>query len=73
MNLRILKLAQNEIDDTVLWYDSQSAGLGTRFLDELDRAIRRIASYPYSCVEIEPNLRRCHIYQLEIERKTKCE
>ena len=54
MNIRISKLAQNEIDDAVSWYDSQSKGLGTRFLDDLDRTIRRIAAYPFSCVEIEP-------------------
>ena len=59
MNIRISKLAQNEIDDAVSWYDSQSKGLGTRFLDDLDRTIRRIAAYPFSCVEIEPDLRRC--------------
>ena len=59
MNIRIVKPAQNEIDDAVSWYDSQSAGLGTRFLDELDRSIRRIVSYPFSCLEIEPNIRRC--------------
>jgi plasmid stabilization system protein ParE len=59
MTIRILKLAQSEIDDAVIWYDSQSKGLGTRFLDDLDRTIRRIAAYPFSCVEIEPDLRRC--------------
>ena len=59
MNIRISKLAQKEIDDAVTWYDSQSKGLGTRFLDDLDRTIRRIAAYPFSCVEIEPDLRRC--------------
>jgi plasmid stabilization system protein ParE len=59
MKLCIAKLAQNEIDDAVSWYESQSAGLGTRFLDELDRSIRRIMSYPFSCPEIEPDIRRC--------------
>jgi len=59
MNIRISKLAQNEIDDAVIWYDSQSKGLGIRFLDDLDRTIRRIAAYPFSCVGIEPDIRRC--------------
>lgn len=40
-------------------YDSQSEGLGVQFLDELDRAIRRLLLYPLSCAEIEPGLRRC--------------
>jgi hypothetical protein len=41
MNIQISKLAQNEIDDAVSWYDSQSKGLGTRFLDDLDRTIQK--------------------------------
>ena len=59
MNIRISKLAQKEIDDAVIWYDSQSKGLGTRFLDDLDRTIRRIAAYPLASMEIEQGLRRC--------------
>jgi hypothetical protein len=34
MNIRISKLAQNEIDDAVTWYDSQSKGLGTQELNQ---------------------------------------
>lgn len=59
MKIRFSKLAQLEVDDAVAWYDSQSQDLGTRFLDDLDRAIRRIAAFPLSCTEIEPDLRRC--------------
>ena len=59
MKIRFSKLAQLEVDDAVAWYDSQSHDLGTRFLDDLDRAIRRIAAFPLSCTEIEPDLRRC--------------
>ncbi len=59
MNIRFLAPAQTELDDAVLWYNEQAAGLGTEFLDEFDRVIRRIASYPFSCREIVPGLRRC--------------
>ena len=59
MKIRFLKPAQLEVDDAVLWYDSQSQDLGTQFLDDLDRTIRRIAAFPLSCTEIEPDLRRC--------------
>ena len=55
MKIRFLKPAQSEVDDSVVWYDSQSFGLGTQFLDDLDRAVRRIVRYPLSCPEIEPN------------------
>jgi plasmid stabilization system protein ParE len=59
MKVRFLAPAQSELDDAVAWYNEQAAGLGLEFLDELDRAIRRSLSYPLSCPEIEPGLRRC--------------
>ncbi len=59
MNIRISRLAQREIDDAVPWYDSQSSGLGVKFLDDFDRSIKRIVTYPLSCEEIETGLRRC--------------
>lgn len=59
MKIRFLKPAQSEVDDTVIWYDFQSFGMGTQFLDDLDRVVRRVVGYPFSSPEIEPNLRRC--------------
>ena len=59
MKVRFLKLAQFEVDAAVAWYGSQSAGLETQFLDNLDMAVRRIAAYPFSYVEVEQGLRRC--------------
>jgi len=59
MKVRFLTPAQAEVDDAVTWYDSQAQGLGLQFLDELDRAIRRIVSYPLSHADIEKGLRRC--------------
>lgn len=58
MNVRFLAPAQQELDDAVAWYDHQAQGLGKEFLDELDRVIRRIATYPFSTRELEPGLRR---------------
>jgi plasmid stabilization system protein ParE len=59
MKVRFLTPAQAEVDDAVTWYDSQAQGLGLQFLDELDRAIRRIVSYPLSHADIKEGLRRC--------------
>jgi plasmid stabilization system protein ParE len=59
MNVRFLNLAEQELADAVIWYDQQASGLGRDFLDELDRAIRRVAAFPLSFPEIEPELRRC--------------
>jgi len=59
MNIRISKLAQLEIDDAVTWFASQSQGLETRFLDDIDRTVRRIVAFPLSCTVIETDIRRC--------------
>ena len=59
MKVRFLLPAQAEVDDAVLWYDSQTQGLGLQFLDDLDRAIRRIVAFPLSHADIEEDLRRC--------------
>ncbi len=59
MKVAFLAIAQKEVDDTVDWYNKQATGLGREFLDELDRAVRRIVAFPMSCTEIESGLRRC--------------
>lgn len=59
MKVRFLKPAQSELDDAVAWYDSQSRNLGTQFLDDLDRTVRRIVAYPLANAKIEEELRRC--------------
>jgi len=58
MKVRFLSPARQELDDAVTWYDQQAEGLGKEFLDELDRVIRRVVTYPFSAMEIEPGLRR---------------
>jgi len=58
MKIQCLALAQKELDDAVDWYNEQATGLGRKFLDEVDRAVRRIVSFPMSCPEIEPEMRR---------------
>jgi hypothetical protein len=59
MKVRFLIPAETELADAVEWYDSQSRGLGTQFIDDLDRTIRRIVAYPLLSSQIEEGLRRC--------------
>lgn len=59
MKVSFLTLAQQELDDAVAWYNEQATGLGQEFLDELDRVVRRTVTFPMSCPEIEPGVRRC--------------
>ena len=59
MRVRFTVLARRELDDAVAWYEGQVAGLGMEFLDELDRAVRRMATYPDSGTGLGAGLRRC--------------
>ena len=59
MNVRFLTLAQQEVDDAVVWFDERQQGKSLEFLDALDRAVRLIKAYPYVSLEIEPKIRRC--------------
>ncbi len=59
MKVRFLNHAQSEIDDAFAWYETQSVGLGIQFLDDFDRAVRRISAYPLASSEIDDGLRRC--------------
>jgi plasmid stabilization system protein ParE len=58
MKIQFLTLASRKVDDAVLWYEQQAEGLSRDFLDELDRAVRLVNSYPLPPTEIEPEVRR---------------
>ena len=58
INIRFLRLADQEVDDAVLWFEKQAEDLGRDFLDEPDRAVRLIRTYPLLPTQIEPEIRR---------------
>jgi plasmid stabilization system protein ParE len=41
-----LPAAEEEFLDAVAWYEAERPGLGAEFLAEVERAVRRIASFP---------------------------
>lgn len=59
MNVRFLKVAQQELDEAHAWYEIQAQGLGLHLVREAQTAVRRIAVFPESCQEIGPDIRRC--------------
>ena len=61
MTIRFLSLAQQEFDDAVTWHQQQSAELGEQFLDEVNRTLKRIVTYPLSGNKIDHDLRRCFV------------
>ena len=46
MNVRFLTLAQQEINEAVIWFNEQVDGMGMDFLDELARVVRLVKSFP---------------------------
>lgn len=58
MNVRFLTLAQQEVDEAVVWFNEQGDGKGMDFLDELDRVVRLVRSYPFASIEIEADIRK---------------
>ena len=58
MNVRFLTLAQQEVDEAVVWLEERAEGKGIDFLDELDRVVRLVRAYPLAWPEIEPEIRR---------------
>lgn len=61
MKVKLLKIAQAELDETFVWYEKQVIGLGYEFLDEFDKSVRLIISFSESFEEVAPSLRRCLI------------
>lgn len=59
MDIRLLDVAQTELDEAVVYYNSQSSGLGDQFLLEFVAALRRIQQFPESWHPFTHNTRRC--------------
>lgn len=58
MILNIHEDADRELNDAADYYDSESPGLGTLFLDQVDDGYQRILENPLAAAEIDPAIRR---------------
>ncbi len=54
--------AESDILDGFQSYDRKQVGLGTRFLNEVEQSLGRIASNPYLYQEVEPHIRRAVVH-----------
>ena len=61
MNVRVLEIAQRELDEAVSYYNGQVAGLGDAFLLEAVAAIERIRQFPDAWHPLGENVRRCRL------------
>jgi hypothetical protein len=61
VTIRILTVAQVELDDAFRWYGAISRELGDGFLSEATRAFRMIERYPNAWHPMGGNIRRCRL------------
>ena len=52
------ELAEREMNDAALYYESESRGLGVRFLDEIERYIAAIVKNPNAGPKVRGKVRR---------------
>jgi plasmid stabilization system protein ParE len=50
--------ADRELNDAANYYDSESPGLGTLFLDQVDDGYQRILENPHAAAEVDSDIRR---------------
>ncbi|MFH1287264.1 MAG: type II toxin-antitoxin system RelE/ParE family toxin [bacterium] len=59
MKIRFLIPAEDELVDTISYYNMQSEGLGYEFASEVKRTIERIIQYPEAWSKLSKRTRRC--------------
>lgn len=57
-SVRFNRLAEREIDDAFRYYEEESAGLGERFLEEVESGIAFLRRYPEAAPKITDSIRR---------------
>lgn len=57
-HLEVHEHAYRELEDAADYYDHESLGLGSAFVDEVERAYNRIRSAPLAAEEVAPGIHR---------------
>jgi plasmid stabilization system protein ParE len=63
MEIRLLDVAQLELDEAVEYYNAESPGLGDRFLIEALAAFERIKQFQRAWHPYTENTRRCQTHR----------
>jgi plasmid stabilization system protein ParE len=61
------ELAEREANDSALYYESESPGLGLRFLDEVERCVASITQNPSAGAKIRGEIRRRMLRKFHME------
>jgi hypothetical protein len=59
MRIRLLEVAEIELDEAIQYYSDKALGLGDDFLAEVLKALNRIARFPESWHPCSKRTRRC--------------
>ena len=59
MVVEFLAPAQAELEEAAAYYESQEAGLGSRFTQEVKRTLQRIVEFPEAWSPLSRRTRRC--------------
>ena len=59
MKARFLSTAESELTEAFEFYEAAQPGLGTRFLAEVEVAVRLIEKFPEAWSSMSPRTRRC--------------
>ena len=57
--INILKPAQIELDQGFIFYENQFSGLGFEFIEDFEKAVKRIEQFPKAWHPFSKNTRRC--------------
>ncbi len=63
MRVLFTRIATQELEDAVRFYDLESAGLGQRFKEEVRKAALRIAEYPQAWSIERGEVRKCLLHK----------
>ena len=61
MEIRLLEIAETELDEAVIFYNSEKPGLGAEFIVEFVNSLDRIKAYPKAWNPFTQNTRRCQL------------
>ena len=60
---RFLSPAEEEMTEAAMFYESRSGGLGSDFLDDVQRAVNRLSDYPHSGEPIDSRFKRTLLHR----------
>ena len=63
MQILFTKIARQELDDAVRYYDLEYPGLGRRFREEVRKAALRIALHPEAWSRERGDVRKCLLHK----------